>query len=67
MMNKSNKKYVLFSKGLNTFYNELNNPTENINEAKVFDTIGDAMKIAVKLNEKYLYKNKKNVFQLYPI
>lgn len=66
-MNKSNKKYVLFSKGLNTFYNELNNPTENINEAKVFDTIGDAMKIAVKLNEKYLYKNKKNVFQLYPI
>lgn len=66
-MKNSNKKYVLFSKGLNTFYNDLNNPTENINEAKVFDTIGDAMKIAVKLNNKYLYKNKKNVFQLYPI
>ena len=67
MMNKSNKKYVLFSKGLNTFYNELNNPTENINEAKVFDTIGDAMKIAAKLNMKYISTNIKNVFQLYPI
>ena len=66
-MNKSNKKYVLFSKGLNTFYNESNIPTENINEAKVFDTIGDAMKIAVKLNKKYIDKNIKNVFQLYPI
>lgn len=61
-----NQKYILYSKGLNVFYNKENKYVSNQNEGTELKSIGEAMKIASELNNE-LKSSVNEYFKIFPI